>query len=362
MKKLLLILLIFPLLTGECHASGLAGDFGAGEAETMLPPEIRNVAGELEADGSFDTTAAVVRLIKHAGEAVRNEIKGNIGLIVSEISIGLCAAFALTFCGDGTNKYYVNLIGVCAEAVLLLGSMDALINSIAETMRRLSDYSKVAFPAVFTASAISGAAISAPAKYAVVCLGLEVLMNLSDKLIIPLVYAFAALSLSGCVYGNAMTDMLKKTSKWAAITLMTALTLTFSLLLSVSGAITGSADALAVKTARTVISGTLPVVGGLASDAAAAVLSAASMIKASVGALGMTAVCAFCIEPFAKLFVRYLAFKAGAAVCTAFSGGCIGSFLDDMGSTAAMLMGLPGSECIMLFISFTSAIKAVTGV
>lgn len=361
MKKLLLILLILPLLGSECYAINAAEAFGALDAEAMLPENIQDVTGKLEADGSYDTTAAVGRLAKQAIEAVRNELHGNISLIASMLSIGIASALALTLSKDSSIQYYVNLISVCAEAALLLGNMDALVSSIVDTMQRLSDYSKMAFPAIFTASAISGAAISAPAKYAIVCLGLEVLMSISGKLIIPLVFSFIALALSGCIYKNAVTDMLKRMSKWAAITLMTAVTLTFSLLLSVSGAITGSADALAVKTARTVISTALPVVGGLASDAASAVLSAASMIKASAGALGMTAVCAFCIEPFAKLLVRYLAFKAGASVCTAFSGGCIGSFLDDMGAAAAMLMGLTGCECIMLFISFTSAIKAVTG-
>ena len=362
MRRFLIALLFFPLLVSKCYALEAADIFGVGEAEAILPSDVRETAGGLEADGSYDTHSAVIRLAKKAVNTLRDEWRGNIELIVSMLSVAFASALALALCENSTIKYYVNLIGVCSEALILLGGMDGLIRSIVDTMRRLSDYAKIAFPTVFTAAAISGAAVSAPAKYGVVCLGLEILMDAAEKFIIPLVYAYIALSLSESIYKNAVTEAVKRFSKWAAVTLMTAITLSFSLILSVSGAISGSADALAVKTVRTVISGALPVIGGIASDAASAVLSAASMIRASAGALGMAAVCAFCIGPFAKLLVRSLAFKAGSALCSSFAGGSIDMFLNDMGNASAMLMGLTGCECIMLFISFTSAIKAVTSV
>ena len=360
MKRVLIALLLIPLLSSECYAVNTEV-FGIGEAEKQLPEDVRYIAGEIEADGGYDASSALSRLGDSALDAVKLELRKNGQLIASMLSIGLISALALTMCSDVTMKNFVNIIGVCSEAALLLGGMDSLIASITDTMHTLSNYSRAALPAVFTAAAISGAAVSASAKYGIVCMGLEVLISVSSKLIIPLVYVYIALSLSTGLYKNAVLEAAKRAVKWCTLTIMTAVPLIFSLLLNVTGAISGSADALAVKTARTVISSVLPVVGGIASDAASTVLSAASMVRASAGAMGMTAVCALCIAPFARLLVRFLSFKAGAAVCNAFSGGTVGGFLDEMGNASAMLMGLTGCECIMLFVSFSSAIKAVTG-
>ena len=56
---------------------------------------------------------------------------------------------------------------------------------------------------------------------------------------------------------------------------MTGMTIAFTAYINLTGLISGSADAAAIRTAKTLISTVLPVVGGIASDASSAVLAAA---------------------------------------------------------------------------------------
>ena len=56
---------------------------------------------------------------------------------------------------------------------------------------------------------------------------------------------------------------------------MSAILIVFTAFLSVSNLLAGSADRLAVKVGKTVISGAVPVVGGILSDATEAVAAAA---------------------------------------------------------------------------------------
>ena len=93
---------------------------------------------------------------------------------------------------------------------------------------QLSDYSKAALPAIFTAAAACGAVGSASAKYAATCLALDVLMSLSQKLIIPLVYSYLALAVAGSVFPNYLLSNTAKLTKWMAVTVMTAMTIAFS--------------------------------------------------------------------------------------------------------------------------------------
>ena len=64
----------------------------------------------------------------------------------------------------------------------------------------------------------------------------------------------------------------------------------FTLYLSVSGVLTGSADRAAVKAAQTAVSGAVPVVGSILAESAEMVLSAAHSLRAAIGAAGVLGV------------------------------------------------------------------------
>ena len=71
-------------------------------------------------------------------------------------------------------------------------------------MFRLSDYSKAALPVIFTAAAAAGALTSAGAKFAAVSLALDVLMSIAQKLVVPLVYAYLAVTVANGVFPNSL--------------------------------------------------------------------------------------------------------------------------------------------------------------
>ena len=141
---------------------------------------------------------------------------------------------------------------------------------------------------------------------------------------------------------------------------MTGSALAFTAYLGMSALISTSVDAAAIKTARSVISGALPVVGGMISDASAAVLSAAAVVRSCTGVFGLIAVCAICAGPFAVLSVKTFLFKTVAAVAESLQSSRMQRLLSGVGGSVAMLMGLLGSSAVMLFLSFTIAMKAVT--
>ena len=141
---------------------------------------------------------------------------------------------------------------------------------------------------------------------------------------------------------------------------MTAMTIAFSAYIGMTGLVAGSIDAAAIKTARTVISTSLPVVGGIISDASGAVLSAASVIKNSAGVFGLIAVCALCAGPFAVLSVRMLVLKAAAAASDMVPNSRLSGLISSVSAAMGLLLGLLGCCGIMLFISITAGIKAVS--
>ena len=139
---------------------------------------------------------------------------------------------------------------------------------------------------------------------------------------------------------------------------LTAFLLLFLGWLTASGAIAGSADAAAVKTAKIAISRAVPVVGSILSDAAETVLTGAGALKSTVGAVGLAAVLAICLVPFFRLAVHYLTYKAAAALAGMVCDLRLCKLIDDIGSAFGMMLGITGACALVLLVSLISAISA----
>lgn len=368
MKKLLPVLvltLIFaPLLISTACADdtvlGIVSMTGIGEAEKVLPDEARDISGGLDSNGTYDAEGALARLFDKFIETLRRSLKESISDVLGLVAIAVCSALTGSFARDAVIRDYISIAGVCAAAGTLIGGVDGLVEQTSTTLAQMSDYSRAALPAVFTAVSVCGAPVSAPARCAAVCLAIDVLMSMAQGFVIPLVYAYLALALSGALFDNPVLKSCQRFAKWLATTFMTGFTIVFSGYIGLTGIVTSGVDAVATRTARTVISTALPVVGGIISDAAATVLSAAGIIKNSAGALSLVAVAALCAAPFAALSAKLLLFRAAACACDMVPNAKLSAFINDVGTALGILLGLVGCCAIMLFISFTTAIRMVS--
>lgn len=205
-----------------------------------------------------------------------------------------------------------------------------------------------------------GAVVSASARYASVCLAIDVIMSAAQRFIIPLIYAFLALAISASIFENPLLRAVARLTKWCATTLMTGITIVFSAYITLTGLIAGSTDQGGSQERQNRYF-QLPACGGRHHiGRASVVLSAASVIKNSAGAFSLIAVCALCAGPFAALSVKMLVFRAAAAAADMLPGGKLAALINDVGTALAMLLGLVGCCGIMLFISIMSGIKVVT--
>ena len=365
MKKLLLILLLSPLFFTACYAEGLeeqaAELMGTDALEQALTPEERQIGGTLRLDGLYDTAGALDRLWSSAAQTVKDAFTREIRTVAALAVIAVFAALSAAPVQNPTLESVINTAACAVVAGQTVGSLDSMAGQCSEAIYRLSDYSRAVLPAIFTAAAASGAPISAPTRYAAACLAMDVLIHVSQRIVLPLIYAFLALSLCRSIFDNPLLRGLSGLIKWCCVTCMTGLTAAFSAYVGITGIVTGSADAAAVKTAKTVISSALPIVGGMLSDSAGVVLAAASVVKNSAGAFALVSVCAICLGPFALLGVRFLLYKGAAAAADALPGGRISGLIGDIGTAFALLLGLLGSCAFMLFISVMSGIRVVSG-
>lgn len=130
-------------------------------------------------------------------------------------------------------------------------------------------------------------------------------------MLVPAVCAYIAIITVNAALGNDILGGLATFIKWLTTGSLKLILTVFIAYLSISGAIGGSVDAVTLKAAKFAVSGSVPVVGGIISDATESMLAGMAAIKNTVGILGMLGVAAICIAPFLQVGINYLLFKAG---------------------------------------------------
>ena len=362
---MLAVLILLCALPERAYAEELAEraaeEAGAYSLEEQLTDEEKEISGKLSFDGSYDAGGAIARVWKSFLNNIVSELRDNLSIGATLVTIALLCALGGSLCSSKGISEYIEIAGCCGAAMIMLKGVDGIVSQTVESMFRLSDYSKAALPVIFTAAAAGGALTSAGAKFAAVSLALDVLMSIAQKLVVPLVYAYLAVTVANGVFPNSLMAAAARFTKWAATIIMTGMTISFTAYIGMTGVITSSTDAAAVKTMRTVISTVLPVVGGMISDASGAVLAAAGVIRSCAGAFGLITVCILCAGPFAVLSVKMLILKAAAAVTDSMQSPRLSALFSGVGSAMGLLLGLLGCCGIMLFISMMAGMKAVTG-
>ena len=327
------------------------------EVENALEEKEREISGTLTLDGSYDAEAALHRLWRSVLDKLHDAGKAELGFSWDLVMLAILCSLVGVLSPEQRIGKNAELAACCMAALLLMGRAEGVLEEAEDALYRLSDYGKAAFPAYFLSVAACGASVSASVKYASVSFVSNLFMELSHRYILPIIHAYLSVAITCSIAENGLLRGAEKLLKWCAASLMTLLTGGFCTYISLSGQISGSVDAAAVKAAKTVISTVLPVVGGILSDSAATMLSAAAVIKNTAGVFCLIAVCAICAGPFALLLVKMLALKAAAALSELGSCERYARLLSSMGNGMGMLLGLVGSYGVMLFFSFLSGLR-----
>ena len=243
-----------------------------------------------------------------------------------------------------------DLISVVCICMAVLYSMDSMIRLAEETITQMSGYSKLLIPVMTTALAAQGA----PGTSAALCTGTlvadTVVIALVSGALVPGVYIFLALSLAAAATGEEIMkkcrDLIRTLMTFFLKTSLSA----FVAYMGITGVISGTTDAAALKVTKASISMFVPVVGGILSEAAGSVLVGVKLAKNAAGLYGIFALLAIFLEPFLLIGCHYFMMKLTATVCSVFGSKPVTELLGDISSGMGLLLGMTGTVCLLLLI------------
>ena len=280
----------------------------------------------------------------------------------SGVSLSVVAATLLTGVLQSMSepvKRTAGIAGSVSAAAILLMNTDSMVTLAADTVMSIADYGKLLLPVMTAALAAQGGVGASAALYAATAGFSALLTELFRRALIPGVWIFLALRIGGAASGEELlrrlADMVKGVFVWTLKTLL----MVFTTYLSLTGVVSGTTDAAALKAARITMSSVVPVVGGVLSDASEAVLVSAGMMKNAAGIYGILAVLALFLHPFLQIGIHYLILKLTAAVCSVIGGKGITDTVDAFSTAMGLLLGMTGAACVMVLISTVCFLKGV---
>ncbi len=252
-----------------------------------------------------------------------------------------------------------DLVGSILIAGILLRSTNSLINLGTTTIREISEYGKLLLPVMTAALAAQGGVAASGALYTGTLIFDTVLGSLITKVLAPTVYLFLAISVASSAIGEDWLKKLKDTQRSFMLWSLKTILYVFTGYITITGVVSGTTDAAALKAAKITISGAIPVVGGILSDASEAVLVSAGLVKSSVGIYGMLAIIAVWVHPFLKIGVHYLLLKGTGAICGILGSKRISDLVQDFSAAMGIVLAMTGTVCLMLMISTVCFMKGV---
>ncbi len=323
----------------------------------MEAPEVPKSGSALMPEETASFGSGLWELLQKGIKQVRPDLAEASEICVSVVVCVLVVSLIHAF--SGRVKIITEMTGTAAVASLLLRSANSMIQLGGQTVWELSEYGKLLYPVMTAALAAQGGVTSSTALYVGTAIFDTALGSLIARLLVPMVYCFLAVSVANSASGENVLkkigDLIKNTMSWCLKTMLTV----FTTYMGITGVVSGTTDAVALKATKVTISSVVPVVGGILSDTSEAILVSAGLMKNAAGIYGILAILAVFLDPFLRIGSHYLLLKLTAALCGIFGAKPMTGLIEDFSAAMGLLLAMTGAVCLMLLISTVCFMKGV---
>lgn len=337
---LLVLLLCLPASAAEFSAPEVP-DSGSG----LMPSETQNFG------------SGMAELLKKAFLLIRPDLSEALrlaaGLIASVILVSSLRSFS------GISKSAVTLTGAVIVSIQLLSSANSMLRLGCDTINELSNYGKLLLPVMAAALAAQGGVTASASLYVGTTAFDTVLSSLIARLFTPMVLVFIAIGIAVYALGDETLKKLQELVKGIVTWSLKTILIVYTAYMGITGVISGTTDAAALKAAKLTISTVVPVVGGILSDASEAVLVSVGTMKNAAGVYGILAAAAIFLEPFLKIGAHYLVLKGTGAVCTVLDPKGMGGLIDVFSSAMGLILAMTGACCLLVLISTVCFLRSM---
>lgn len=327
------------------------------KAQELTPPEVSKSGQIFMPEETESFGSGLLELIQNGirffSSDLQEALHVNFGILAVTLMLSVFSVL--------TERIHpaLSMAGAITIASMLFRNASGMIGYAVNILQEICEYGKLLCPVMTTALAAQGGIAVSAALYTGTMFFIALLSNLVSKILVPMVYLYLVFSVANAALENDLlkniAQIIKKLVNWLLKTVL----IVFTTYMSVTGVVSGTTDAAALKTAKLTISSVVPVVGSILSDASESVLISMGLIKNAAGIYGILAVLAIFAGPFIKVGVQYLILKGSALTCSVFRKSQISDLVDDFSAAIGILLAMVATGCTMILISTVCFLKGI---
>lgn len=212
-------------------------------------------------------------------------------------------------------------------AVVLMIKMSTAVAMSASAIKIASDFIYAFVPVFCAIVAVSGGITTAFSTNTTVLLLSQGLSFLSSNLFVPLINCFMAIGICSSLNTKLNLSKLVSSLKRMITSAVSFCAAAFVSVLSIKTAVSARADILGIRSLRFVINNIVPVIGGTISEGLLSIQSYSSLIKSSVGVVGIIGVALVFLPTIVQIVVWRLVLSLCAVISDIFEDRAVSGVL-----------------------------------
>lgn len=306
--------------------------------------------------GKVDNSSIYKRIWQLLGEEVQTGITSLISVLVIVIIHSILKSISENLENDSLSKiiYYVQYIAI---VTVIMTNFSSIISMMQETANNLVGFMNSLVPILVSLMLYTGSITTSSVLEPIILFMINLIGNLINTILIPVTLIIATLSIVSKIGDKVQIDKLSKFFNSGIVWVLGVILTIFVGVISLEGTLSSSVDGITAKTAKAIVSSSIPIVGKILGDAVDTVLGCGIILKNAIGFIGVIIILGICIMPILKLATLTVCYKLLAGLCEPIADGKIVKLLEQMGDIFKVLMAILCSISVMVIIGTTLVIK-----
>lgn len=306
--------------------------------------------------GKVDNSKIYKKILNILGTEVQTGIKSLLSILAIIIIHSILKSISESLENDSISKliYYVQYIAI---VTIIMSNFSDVINLAKQTSNNLIGFMNTLIPVLVSLMLYTGSITTTSILEPIILFLINFIGNLIQNILIPIILIIASISIISKISDQVQVAKLSKFLKSSTLWFLGIILTIFVGIVSLEGTLASSVDGITAKTAKSIVSSAVPVVGKILGDVVDSVLGCGIILKNAVGFVGVVIIISICIVPILKLSVLTISYKLVASISEVIADAKIVKLLDEMGDIFKILLGILFTIFFMVIIGTTLLIK-----
>lgn len=306
--------------------------------------------------GEVDNSSIYKKILNLLGSEVQTGIKSLISILAIIIVHSILKSISESLENDNISKliYYVQYIAI---VTIIMSNFSDTINLVKQTTINLVGFMNTLIPVLVSLMLYTGSITTTSILEPIILYMINFIGNMVQNILIPVILIITSISIISKISDKVQVEKIAKFLKSSTIWFLGLILTIFVGVVSLEGTLSSSIDGITAKTAKSIVSSAIPVVGKILGDVIDSVLGCGVILKNAVGFLGVIVIIGICILPILKLAVLTISYKFVASISEVIADSKIVQLLEQIADIFKILLAILVSVSFMVIIGTTLLIK-----